>query len=75
MKKNTEIIEMKIENSFIEQLMIISETKADASEAAKEWCEKNKCSLEYIESDMEQSSNCKDLRTVFYAKVLPANPK
>lgn len=35
MGKDTEIIEMQIENSFLEKLMIISETKEEASEAAK----------------------------------------
>ncbi len=72
MKSNIEIIEMQIENSFIEQLMIIAETKEDASDAAKKWCEENNCRLEYIQTEMEQSSFSKDSRLVFYAKVSPA---
>ncbi len=75
MKHDIEIIEMQIENSFIEQLMIIAETKEDASEAAKKWCEENSCLLENIQTDFEQSSNTEDPRTVFYAKVSPSNLK
>lgn len=73
MKNDTEIIEMKIENSFIEQLMIISETKENASKAAKKWCDENNCLLEDIQSKSEQNSHYKDSRIVFYAKVSPKN--
>lgn len=75
MKNDTEIIEMQIDNSFIEQLMIISDTEEAASEAAKKWCEEHNCSLEFIDSDLEQSSHYDDSRIVFYAKVCPANGK
>ncbi|MDQ6845088.1 MAG: hypothetical protein M3Z92_12170 [Bacteroidota bacterium] len=71
----TEIIEMVIENSFIEKLMIISESKEKAAEAAKKWCEENNCLLEYINSDLEQSSQSIDSRVVFYAKISPNNPR
>ncbi|MEO6305941.1 MAG: hypothetical protein ABIP51_22535 [Bacteroidia bacterium] len=53
--------------------MIISETKEAASEAAKKWCAEHNCSLEYIDSNLEQSSDHDDSRIVFYAKVSPAN--
>ncbi len=73
MNTNTEVIEIKVENSFINKLMIIAEAEEEALSAAKKWCKEHDCSLDYITSKHEHSSNVKDGRTIFYAGVCSGN--
>ena len=69
MKNVTELIEMKNGNSFIEELMIVCNTKQEAHVLAEDWCKLHDSVLDDIFSKSEQSLNQSDHRTIYYAKV------
>ncbi|MDQ6844852.1 MAG: hypothetical protein M3Z92_10935 [Bacteroidota bacterium] len=69
MNTRVEVIEIKLENRFIDELIVIAKTKDEASYAAEKWCDEHNCELKYLFSEHEFSGNTQDPRMAFYAKI------
>jgi hypothetical protein len=69
MQTNIEVIEIKIQPSVIDELLIVARNASEASNAATEWCKQNNCILNYLLCRNERSANAADLRTLYYAKI------